>query len=136
MTKNELLEELPRPPVHNHGWLAGWADLIRPVGGVLLAFFAVLALLILTWTTLGDLAVAARGEAFVAVVGAISTIGGAFVGGKIGASGTKNAAEGKEAAEKDKDDAKSDVAVLMGKLDKEDADRARTELKSLSQPRR
>jgi hypothetical protein len=113
------------------GPLVGLADLIRAVGGALLAFFAVLVLLILAWAKLDDLAEAARGEAFVAVVGAISTIVGGYVGVKIGASGTENAAQGQKAAEKAKDLAKSDVAVLLGKLPKEEADSARSELKSI-----
>lgn len=112
------------------GKLVGLADLIRAVGGALLAFFAVLVLLILTWAKLGDLAAAARGEAFVAVVGAISTIVGGYVGVKIGASGAEDAADGQKAAEKGKDLAKGDVALLMGRLPKDEADDIRDQLKS------
>jgi hypothetical protein len=115
----------------NASGLVGLADLIRAVGGALLAFFAVLVLLILTWLKLGDLAEAARGEAFVAVVGAISTIVGGYVGVKIGASGTDNATQGQKDAEEAKDDAKGDVARLLGKLPREEADAATRELNSL-----
>ena len=117
------------------GLLAATAELVRAVGGALLAFFSVLALLVLTWTSLGDIAETARGEAFVAVVGAISTIVGGYVGLKVGASGKDDAVQGQKDAEAAKDKAKDDVAetkgqvaVLMGKLPPPLADEARTEL--------
>lgn len=124
------------------GLLAATAELVRAVGGALLAFFSVLALLVLTWTSLGDIAETARGEAFVAVVGAISTIVGGYVGLKVGASGKDDAVQGQKHAEaakehaeaakdKAKDDvaaAKNDVAVLMGKLPPPVAGEARAEV--------
>jgi hypothetical protein len=113
------------------GWSSGLTELIRAVGGALLAFFAVLALLILTWAKLGDLAQDARGEAFIAVVGAISTIVGGYVGLKIGASGADKAVADQHAAEQGKDDAQSDVALLMGKLDKNAAEDVKKELKTV-----
>lgn len=106
-------------------------DIIRAMGGVLLAFFAVLVLLILTWAKLDDLAEAARGEAFVAVVGAISTIVGGYIGVKIGASGKEDAVQRQKDAEEAKDVAKSDVAVLLGKLPTEQVEIARRDLRSL-----
>lgn len=113
------------------GLLVGLADLVRAVGGALLVFFAVLVLLILTWAKLGDLPEAARGQAFVAVIGAISTIVGGYVGLKVGASGKEEAAQGQKEAEQAKDAAKGDVAVLLGKLPKDEAETARRELGSL-----
>lgn len=113
------------------GALAALADLVRAVGGALLVFFALLVLLILTWTKLGELPEAARGEAFVAVVGAISTIVGGYVGLKVGASGKEEAMQGQKEAEQAKDAAKDDVAVLLGKLSKDEAEGARGELHSL-----
>ena len=113
------------------GRLDALADLIRAVGGALLAFFAVFVLLILALTTLGDIAEAARGEAFVAVVGAISTIVGGYVGLKIGATGTDKAVADQKAAEQGKDDAQHDVALLMGKLDQGAADEVRSDLKTV-----
>jgi hypothetical protein len=113
------------------GQLAAVADLIRAVGGALLAFGSVVVLLILALAKLDDLAEAARGEAFVAVVGAISTIVGGYVGLKIGATGTDKAVAGQQTAEHGKDAAQHDVAVLMGKLDQDAAEEVRGELKSV-----
>jgi hypothetical protein len=106
-------------------------DLIRAAGGALLAFGAVLALLILALAKLDDLAEAARGEAFVAVVGAISTIVGGYVGLKVGASGKEDAVQGQREAEQAKDAAKSDVAILLGKLEPGEADQIKEELASV-----
>lgn len=121
----------PQAQQESSGWWEGVAELIRAVGGALLAFFAVLALLILTSAKLGTLPGNARGEAFIAVVGAISTIVGGYVGLKIGASGTDRAVSDQHAAEQDKADAQSDVALLMGKLDKGAAEEAKKELKTV-----
>jgi hypothetical protein len=109
----------------NAGLLAAITELVRAVGGALLAFFAIFALVVLTQLKLGDVAEATRGEAFVAVVGAISTIVGGYVGLKVGTAG-------KEAVEKKKDAASSDVALLMGKLRPDVADEIRKELRSLT----
>jgi hypothetical protein len=118
----------PRDPklddAMNAGFVSGITELVRAVGGALLAFFAVLALVILTLAKLGDLAEASRGEAFVAVVGAISTIVGGYVGLKVGTAG-------KDAVEKKKEAAGSDVALLMGKLPPDVADEIKKELRSV-----
>lgn len=114
------------------GALAAVADLVRAVGGALLAFAAVLALVVLTWAKLGDLAPGARGQAFVAVVGAISTIVGGYIGVKVGEIGKQEAAQGRTKAEQGraeaehaKDVAKGDVAILLGKLPEGEAETVR-----------
>jgi len=116
------------------GALTAFATLIRAVGGALLAFAAVVALVVLTWAKLGDLAPTERGQAFVAVVGAIGTIVGGYVGVKVGAIGKEEAAQGRTKAEQGraeaeraKDAAKGDVAILLGKLPEREAETVRRE---------
>lgn len=125
-TRSERAER--RLPAH----LSGPADLIHAVGGALLTFIAVVVLLLLAVIVLDDLERSARGEAFVAVVGAISTLVGGYVGVKIGASGKQEAVDKRDKAEEAKDAAKNDVAVLLGKLRPEDAaETAHNELRSV-----
>lgn len=109
----------------------GLTELIRAVGGALLAFVGVVALVSLTLLKLDDLAEASRGEAFVAVVGAISTVVGGYVGVKVGATGKDEITEQRKDAERKKDLANRDVAMLLAKLPPDEADAMRPELHSL-----